>query len=259
MRHPKFLALSGNAIALWHEGKDYCDEHMTDGLIPSAAMKGFRFRGAKPIGMLTTSCGPRCDGTAYTPLWEAHPVGYKMHDYLDHNPCREDVLARMEQAEESRAVDRDRLQRWRDAKKLKRGETALHETVPETRFTGVSETLYQKSTEEKSTEKKERTYTPPTPSRRTLVTPQKHHRNVAHFSPLGDVPNFIHSEFIGKVVNGGADEVQADKQVRAFYADVEGQFQGQVVGDEPMVFWRERFKEKWGTTKRDPRRPAWAV
>lgn len=115
MRHPKFLALSGNAIALWDEGKDYCDEHQTDGIIPGEALKTFRFRGVKSIALLIQSCGQKTDGTPYAPLWTAHAHGYRMHDYLDHNDCREVVLARISDKDWDRArndfvrrVNRDR-------------------------------------------------------------------------------------------------------------------------------------------------------
>lgn len=97
--HPKFQALNANAIALWHEGKQYCDRFNTDGLIPSAVAKRFRFGGKKSISMLTTAIDfPKPDGGRYAPLWDTHTVGFKMHDYLDHNDCRDEVLARMEDA-----------------------------------------------------------------------------------------------------------------------------------------------------------------
>lgn len=98
--HIKFLKLNANAISLWHEGKDYCDTHHTDGLIPREALQHFRFRGTKSVTMLSTSCGEKPSGAAYAPLWEEHPVGYKMHDYLDHNDCRDEVLTRLEDAED---------------------------------------------------------------------------------------------------------------------------------------------------------------
>lgn len=147
INHPKFRALNANAICLWVEGKNYCDKEMTDGLIPAHIVKQFRFGGKKAVGLLTVSAGHKTESEAYAPLWETHPVGFKMHDYLDYNDCREEVLARLEQAEESRAVERDRLKRWRDAKKTKR-ETAV-ETVDETpyetavkRAANGNETLY---------------------------------------------------------------------------------------------------------------------
>ena len=122
MDHPKFLALSGNAISLWHEGKNYCDKFNTDGLIPRDALKLFRFAGKKSIDMLTVSCStPKPDGSPYAPLWEVHLVGYRMHDYLDHNDCRDAVLARMEHADERRQTERDRKAEWRAKKAEKAG------------------------------------------------------------------------------------------------------------------------------------------
>jgi hypothetical protein len=99
--HPKFRALNSNAICLWLEAKNYCDKHATDGLLPTHAVKGFRFAGKKSIQMLLTSIGQKDDsGAMYQPLWVTHPVGYKMVGYLDHNDCREAVLARMDDADQ---------------------------------------------------------------------------------------------------------------------------------------------------------------
>lgn len=114
MRHRKFLALNANAIALWHEGKDYCSEHLTDGLIPAEAVKGFRFRSAKAIELLTASCGEKPDGSTYAPLWERHPVGFKMHDYLAHNDAYEVVQERIAKVEERREGERRRQAEYRE-------------------------------------------------------------------------------------------------------------------------------------------------
>ncbi len=116
LNHPKFLALNANAICLWHEGKNYCDSHQTDGMIPRDALKTFRFRGSKSIDLLQSSCGDKPDGTPYAPLWEPHTLGFRMHDYLDHNDCRDEVLARIERAEERRDAEKDRKAKWRALK-----------------------------------------------------------------------------------------------------------------------------------------------
>lgn len=113
--HPKFLALTANAICLWHEGKNYCEKFHTDGLIPKDALKLFRFAGQKSVAMLLTGYGQKPDGTPYKPLWEKHPVGYKMHDYLVYNDCREEVLARLDDAD-------DIAELRREANKRRQGE-----------------------------------------------------------------------------------------------------------------------------------------
>lgn len=120
INHPKFRCLNANAICLWLEGKNYCDKHMTDGLIPAHEVKRFRFGGKKSIACLLTSAGPKNEGEQYQPLWVAHAVGYKMHDYLDYNDCREAVLARMEQVDRARELDREYKAKGRAAKKVKR-------------------------------------------------------------------------------------------------------------------------------------------
>lgn len=113
LSHPKFTWLNANAICLWHEGKQYCDMHHTDGLIPTSAFKRFRFRGMVSVRQLMTSCGRKADGTPYAPLWTVHPSGYQMHDYLDHNPCREETLARIAMVDAKRDSDRSRMREKR--------------------------------------------------------------------------------------------------------------------------------------------------
>jgi hypothetical protein len=102
VRHAKFLALSGNAFALWWEAKNYCDEHHNDGMFPRAALRTFRFNSPKSVDMLTRSCGPKPNGEPYSALWDALDIGgvphFRMHDYLEHNDCRDEVMARMEAA-----------------------------------------------------------------------------------------------------------------------------------------------------------------
>lgn len=115
--HIKFQSLNANAICLWHEGKNYCDKHHTDGLLPLVVVRQFRFYGKKVVDALATSCEtPKPDGTRYAPLWETHAVGFKMHDYLDHNDCRDVVEARMAAAEARRAAERARKADWRAQK-----------------------------------------------------------------------------------------------------------------------------------------------
>lgn len=129
INHPKFLALTADAICLWHEAKNYCDMHQTDGLIPRNALKTFRFTSRKSVEILTKSCGKKLDGEPFAPLWEVHDVGFKMHDYLDHNDCREEVLQRLQDAKDikelRRVKNRDQM---REARAKRR--SALTEVLP---------------------------------------------------------------------------------------------------------------------------------
>ena len=121
INHRKFLTLNGNAICLWIEGKDYTDAQHTDGLLPEAVVKHFRFYSKKAATLLMTSAG-RKDATSealYQPLWSAvDGFGWKMHDYLEHNDSREVVEARLAQLEADRAADRERKANARAAKRI---------------------------------------------------------------------------------------------------------------------------------------------
>ena len=119
--HPKFQALTTNAIALWWQVKNYCDKFHTDGFIPVRVVKGFRFYGSKAVMLLVTSCGQKPNGHPYSPLLDTIDIGgvphYRMHDYLEHNDCREVVLKRLEQADARKEADRARKEEARAAKK----------------------------------------------------------------------------------------------------------------------------------------------
>jgi hypothetical protein len=122
--HPKFRALHSNAFRLWWEVKNYCDKFHTDGLFPRDIVNTFRHFSLKNVSQLTTSCGQKPSGELYAALWDSLDIGgvahHRMHDYLDHNDCREVVLARIEKAETARKLDRDRKTAAREAKAAKR-------------------------------------------------------------------------------------------------------------------------------------------
>jgi hypothetical protein len=81
------------------------------------------------------------------------------------------------------------------------------------------------------------------PMRGTLVTPHRALAHNAYFSDCGDVPNWLHNEFTRKLANSGLDDGAAEKRAFAFYAEIEAKFKGQIIGEEPRVFWRARFAE----------------
>lgn len=140
--HPKFRALNANAIVLWMEAKNHCDKFQTDGRFPVAVVRTFRYYSVKGVELLTRSCGVKPNGEHYAALWGAIDIGgvryYVMHDYLDHNDCRDEVLARIADAETRaelrRLKDRERKQQDRaDRKaaldKLKNGDGSSAESA----------------------------------------------------------------------------------------------------------------------------------
>lgn len=117
INHAKFHALSSNAICLWLEGKNHADLHLTDGYLPMATVKGFRFYSPKNLAALLTSAGQKDAHGAehYRPLWEKHALGIKMHDYLDHNDCADTVKSRIAKADEDRKAAKERTRKWRES------------------------------------------------------------------------------------------------------------------------------------------------
>lgn len=105
MEHPKFLALNANAWRLWCEGMTYCQKHLTDGFIPDAALRQFRYYSPKCRRDLTATLIP-----GKGPLWHETESGVHVHDYLEWNDGREHVL-------QARQHARVRLQRLRDKKR----------------------------------------------------------------------------------------------------------------------------------------------
>src|SRR5262245_15468920 len=119
-KHPKFIVLDAWAFSLWHEAKDWCAMHHTDGLIPRDALKAFKYARKAAVVQLLTAVVPHGNGLL-APLWEIHEIGFKMHDYLEHNDCREVVLARIADADDKRELrnlkNRDRQRAFRERRK----------------------------------------------------------------------------------------------------------------------------------------------
>lgn len=112
--HPKFVKLTDGAFRLWHEGKSYCEKHLTDGLISTEAMNGFRYINPRRLEELQTAIPGYL-----APLWEVHPVGFKMHDYLDHNDCRDVQLKRIDYSKGEKDRRRKNQQTYRDGRREK--------------------------------------------------------------------------------------------------------------------------------------------
>lgn len=104
----KILALSDPAFRLWACGLIYCQANLTDGFIPSHAVKAFGVRAANVAKItleLTQSLIP-----GKSPLWHVVTGGWQVHDFLDWNDSRDDVIAGRERAKQ-------RTKHWRDGKR----------------------------------------------------------------------------------------------------------------------------------------------
>lgn len=91
--HPKIVAAGRDARDLYLAGLCYCARNLTDGFIPEervarlAIEAGVADAKTAVTRLSTVIRGTRC------PLWETVDGGYQVHDYLDYNPTREQVIA----------------------------------------------------------------------------------------------------------------------------------------------------------------------
>lgn len=93
--HPKFVGLSNDAFALWVRGIGYCRRNLTDGFIPEAAAAS-RARSKDPKKTIAELTAPPVGLPDSSPLWVKVPGGYRVHDYLQWNPSKADVEAKVQ-------------------------------------------------------------------------------------------------------------------------------------------------------------------
>ena len=86
MQNAKIAALSDGAFRLWVDGLCYCQVALTDGFIPATVVKRNALR-AQFVPELIRSKLP---GRAA--LWRPVRGGFRVHDYLDWNTGRDEIL-----------------------------------------------------------------------------------------------------------------------------------------------------------------------
>lgn len=90
--HPKILKAGNEVFALQCAGLCYCNKYLTDGFIPEKAV-----RSLLPDPLAPDTVQRICD----CGIWEPTDGGYQVHDYLDYQRSRAEVLERREKARES--------------------------------------------------------------------------------------------------------------------------------------------------------------
>ena len=99
--NPKIAALSDRAKVAFLESGTYCARELTDGFVP--------LNKAKAIAGTARALKELVPG-----LWEPVAGGYRIHDYLDYNPTRAQVLATKQTRSE--AGSKGAANRWQGAK-----------------------------------------------------------------------------------------------------------------------------------------------
>jgi hypothetical protein len=105
--HPKVIAAGNEAIGLYVRCGTYAAQHLTDGFIPEniAILYGaseIRSRGDDTAAGTETLA----ETLIRTKLWRRTRGGWRMRDYLDYNPSREQVL-------KERKTAAERMRRYR--------------------------------------------------------------------------------------------------------------------------------------------------
>lgn len=110
--HPKFVTAGPIASWLWVCGLSYCARYLTDGFIPTAMLQriGSVSVPAKYAEMLVT-----------VGLWDEADGGYRIHDYHNYQPAKEEVERRRSNRRDAGRVGG---QRSGETRRTKQGDEA---------------------------------------------------------------------------------------------------------------------------------------
>jgi len=231
MEHHKIGNLSDGGFRLWVQGLAHCQKFLTDGYIAEGAVRLLRAYSPKRRGELLTSG-----------LWELSETGISVHDFLDWNESREHVMA-------ARKAARNRMSKLRgSSRELQPNSERSSLSVRDPR--NVHHVTEQNKGE--SAAPKPRAVQGPGAGAGTY--PRDHLRCV---HPCGRVclPDQLFSDFV-KLRGGNVRE--AEEYVRSWKGAVDAAWAvgsglcGDVaIGDDRFGFWRARWRDDHGTTKRD--------
>jgi hypothetical protein len=128
--NPKVLAAGEDAALLYIQGLSYCSRNLTDGSIPTPALRNLTAkRDAKTLVRVLVREG----------LWSETATGWQVHDYLKVQRSREQVEAEREKARERQRKARVTASSRRDSGRTS-GEVTPAVRVPDTETDTETET-----------------------------------------------------------------------------------------------------------------------
>ena len=100
--HPKIARLSDSAFRLQFNAKCYCSRHLTDGVVPADMLS--RILPGRTQREINSLVAELVRGVCFEPIVDGGVVvAYQIHDYLDYQQSRADVLAQRKAAAERQA------------------------------------------------------------------------------------------------------------------------------------------------------------
>lgn len=234
MGNLKIMRLSDSAFRLWVKGLCYCQTHLTDGLIPREWLREVRAKRGD-VDFLSSVI---VDGKS--PLWERiEGFGFKCHDYLSWNDCREKVLERQADAKARRDAY--------DAKKraAKAGTPTRSERVPDA-SENASITKPNQTKEELERESAPRAHAA------TVFDGSlpRDHRDHVFCDPTFSVcvPPQVHRKFLGPLSRRYAgDRQKTHDALKAWYARIAADLPPETVMGDAFKFWQPRFDAAFAT------------
>lgn len=240
----KLLALSDAAWRMWGMGLIYCQKNLTDGFIAAGAIFLWGVRAKQPHRVAEELCTPQVPGKEA--LWAHAADGYQVHDYLQWNDSKADII-------KMRADAKVRIARWREQKNGERNalQEALQPPLHEPLQGGVRHAhdvvrgTWDLKKEEEDQEKRK---PPPNGSGAMAgALPRDHLRHEVCGRVCLQQSQF--QQLVGKF--GGADQAASERAVREWAGTVLDAWATEPLLDQPIggtsfQFWDARWEDWQG-------------
>lgn len=233
----KLLALSDAAWRMWGMGLIYCQKNLTDGFIPSGAIFLWGVRSKNLSRVADELCTPQVPGK--DALWAHAADGYLIHDYLQWNDSKDEIL-------KGRAAGKERIRIFRERERAERErleQIALQagEQVPLRNALQAgarhAHDVVRGSGKERDPEKR---------SGGTVFDGAlpREHLSHAECDPTYSrcVPAAVHAKLKGLLApRFSGDRDKADDALRAWYPTVWAALPADFVMPDAFKFWQARF------------------
>lgn len=247
----KLLALSDAAWRMWGMGLIYCQKNLTDGFIPAGAIHLWGVRAKRLHLVADELCAPQVPGKAA--LWEKVEGGYQVHDYLQWNDSKEEIL-------KMRGEAKERIRRFREREKLERerlkglalqaGELGGVRNALQDGEQHAHDVVRGRGDQEKRKGAALRSYGVFAGS-----IPRDHLTHAAcdpSFSRC--VPSAVHAKLVNHLApKHGGDRAAAGDALHAWYPTVWASLPADFVMGDAFKFWQGRFDQAFASV--DPAAP----